>query len=51
MAAKIVIADDHPLFRVALRTAVASAVPGAQISETMDLAATLAELEDRKSVV
>ena len=46
MAAKIVIADDHPLFRVALRTAVAVAVPGAQISETTDLAATLAELEE-----
>jgi DNA-binding NarL/FixJ family response regulator len=46
MAAKIVIADDHPLFRVALRTAVAAAVPGAQISETTDLAATLAELEE-----
>ncbi|MEP6940432.1 MAG: response regulator transcription factor [Rudaea sp.] len=46
MAAKIVIADDHPLFRIALRTAVANAVPGAQISETVDLAATLAELEE-----
>jgi DNA-binding NarL/FixJ family response regulator len=46
MAAKIVIADDHPLFRAALRTAIAAAVPGAQISETTDLAGTLAELEE-----
>jgi len=46
MAAKIIIADDHPLFRLALRTAVATAVPGAQITETTDLAATLAELEE-----
>ena len=36
-ATKIVIADDHPLVRGALREAVAGAVPGADISECGDL--------------
>jgi DNA-binding NarL/FixJ family response regulator len=35
---RIVIADDHPLFRAALTTALARAAPGAMIVETSSLA-------------
>jgi DNA-binding NarL/FixJ family response regulator len=41
----IVIADDHPLFRAALRAAVERAAPGAEILETDSLAGALALLE------
>jgi DNA-binding NarL/FixJ family response regulator len=47
MSVSILIADDHPLFRAALRSAVAAAVADAQISDVDDLAATLAQLEAR----
>lgn len=45
----IVIADDHPLFRGALRQAVASAIPAAQMTEVgafADLTSSLAEAND-----
>lgn len=42
--ARIVIADDHPLVRGALREAVAGAVAGAEISEAGDLEGLTAEL-------
>jgi DNA-binding NarL/FixJ family response regulator len=41
MAAKILIADDHPLFRGALRLAVTGAVDDPQIIEAADLDAAL----------
>lgn len=44
--ARILIADDHPLVRGALREAVAGAVPGARIGEAGDLQALVAELEN-----
>ena len=40
----VVIADDHPLFRAALRAAVERAAPGAEIHETDSLAGALALL-------
>ena len=43
--ARILIADDHPLVRGALREAVAGAVPGARIAEAGDLQALTAELD------
>ena len=43
--ARILIADDHPLVRGALRETVASAVPGARIGEAGDLQALVAELD------
>jgi DNA-binding NarL/FixJ family response regulator len=39
LAHKIIIADDHPLFRAALRQAVTQAVPGVEIVEADSLAA------------
>lgn len=39
LASKIIIADDHPLFRAALRQAVSSAIEGVEIIETDSLAA------------
>jgi DNA-binding NarL/FixJ family response regulator len=42
MAHRIIVVDDHPLFRGALTQALSSALDGAQI----DQAASLAELED-----
>lgn len=39
LAHKIIIADDHPLFRAALRQAVTQAVPGIEIVEADSLAA------------
>lgn len=41
---RIVIADDHPLFRAALATALARAAPGAAIEETDSLAGARAAL-------
>ena len=40
----ILIADDHPLFRAALRHSVASALPEVKVSEATDLGGTLAAL-------
>ena len=45
MGTRILIADDHPLFRAALRSAVAQAEPGAAIAEADDLATAIARLE------
>ncbi|AWV07087.1 response regulator transcription factor [Marilutibacter maris] len=42
----LLIADDHPLFRAALRQAAADAVSGAQVSEADTLDAVLAALDD-----
>jgi len=42
---ELLIADDHPLFRAALRSAAAAAVPDAAIAEAADLATALARLE------
>ena len=39
LAQKIIIADDHPLFRAALKQAVAQAVPGVATVEADSLAA------------
>lgn len=44
----IVIADDHPLFRAALRAAVERAAPGADILETDSLSGALALLDTRE---
>jgi DNA-binding NarL/FixJ family response regulator len=41
----ILVADDHPLFRAALRGAAAAAVPDAIIAEAIDLAGVLAQLD------
>ncbi len=41
----ILIADDHPLFREALRGAVARVLPGAQLREAADVAALHAMVE------
>jgi len=41
----ILIADDHPLFRAALRSAARAAVADAQLSESADLAGALTQLE------
>ena len=41
---RIVVADDHPLFRAALRSAVEKAAPGAVIAECASLAEVLATL-------
>jgi len=41
----ILIVDDHPMFRVALRIAATAAVPDAKIAEVADLAAALAFLD------
>ncbi len=44
-AVRIVIADDHPLLRGALRQALAGAMPGAEIREAADLDSLGRELE------
>ncbi|MBS7457575.1 response regulator transcription factor [Coralloluteibacterium stylophorae] len=41
----ILIADDHPLYRLALRQAVAESAPGATIGEAEDLAGVQAALD------
>lgn len=46
LAQKIIIADDHPLFRAALKQAVTSAVPGVQIVEADTLAAVQEAVEE-----
>jgi DNA-binding NarL/FixJ family response regulator len=43
--AEIIIADDHPLFREALKGAVAHALPGARLCEAADVGSLLALLE------
>ncbi|GGC07454.1 DNA-binding response regulator [Marinobacterium zhoushanense] len=45
LAQKIVIADDHPLFRAALKQAVTQAVPGVTILEADTLAAVQERVE------
>ncbi len=45
LAQKIIIADDHPLFRAALRQAVTQAVPGVDIVEADSLAAVQEAVE------
>lgn len=48
MGAKpIVIADDHPLFRAALKQAIAGAAPDRDIIETPSLAGARAAIDDR----
>ncbi|MBB1087521.1 response regulator transcription factor [Lysobacter sp. SG-8] len=42
---RLLIADDHPLFRAALRQASADAVPGASVQEADTLEAVIAVLE------
>jgi DNA-binding NarL/FixJ family response regulator len=42
---QLLIADDHPLFRAALRQAAAAALPLARIDEAADLASALAMLQ------
>jgi DNA-binding NarL/FixJ family response regulator len=46
MSTRILIADDHPLFRAALRDAVAQVEPDAAIAEVDDLAGVMARLEN-----
>jgi DNA-binding NarL/FixJ family response regulator len=41
---RTLVADDHPLFRAALRQAAAAAVPDAELSEAADLEGLLAAL-------
>ena len=50
MSARIIIADDHPLVRGALRQAVAGAVDGAEIIECGDLDAMRKSLAQNSSV-
>lgn len=45
LAQKVIIADDHPLFRAALKQAVLQAVPGVQIVEADSLTAVQAAAE------
>lgn len=45
MSTRVLIADDHPLFRAALRSAVAQAEPDALIAEADDLAGVFARLD------
>ena len=45
MAGRIVIADDHPLLRAAIRESVARALPGRAIVEVADAAAARAEAQ------
>ena len=40
----VLVADDHPLFRAALRLAIERALPGAAVSESGDLAALQAAI-------
>ena len=47
---RLLIADDHPLFRVALRQAAAAVVDDADISETDNLANTLGALEQSNEI-
>ena len=44
---RILVADDHPLFRAALRQAAAAAVPDAELSDAADLEGVLAALSSR----
>lgn len=47
MTQHIIIADDHPLFRAALRQAVSQAVPEAEVAEVESIKALQAEVESR----
>ncbi|MGA7297277.1 MAG: response regulator transcription factor [Rhodanobacteraceae bacterium] len=47
---RLLIADDHPLFRVALRQAAAAVVADKDISETDNLADTLCALEQSNEI-
>ncbi|GGC83391.1 response regulator [Chelatococcus reniformis] len=44
---RIVIADDHPLFRGAMRQAIAQLLPGVEIAEAGDFSATTAAIAAR----
>jgi DNA-binding NarL/FixJ family response regulator len=46
----LLIADDHPLFRAALRQAAADAVPGADVREADTLDAVLAALDAKPDI-
>lgn len=46
LAQKIIIADDHPLFRAALKQAVTQAVPGVEIVEADSLEAVQAAVDN-----
>ena len=46
LAQKIIIADDHPLFRAALKQAVTQAVPGVEIVESDSLEAVQAAVDN-----
>lgn len=50
MGQRIVIADDHPMFRDALRLAIMNALPGAEIVEAGTLGGVTAELEEGPTV-
>ncbi|RMF14778.1 MAG: DNA-binding response regulator [Gammaproteobacteria bacterium] len=45
MTQQIIIADDHPLFRAALRQAVSQAIPSAEVEEVDTIAALQAAVE------
>ena len=45
---RILIADDHPLFRGALRSAVAAAVPDSEISEAAEFQSAVSQVSDGK---
>lgn len=45
---RILIADDHPLFRVAIRSILLSIDPGAEIREAADYGEALARLKDER---
>lgn len=47
---RVVVADDHPLVRGALCAAVASALPGADIQEAMDLPSLIAVVASGQSI-
>lgn len=47
MTQHIIIADDHPLFRAALRQAVSQAVPDAEVAEVESIKALQAAVEKR----
>jgi DNA-binding NarL/FixJ family response regulator len=46
----VLIADDHPLFRAALRTAITAAVPDAHVIEAENLASAFARLEQTPEI-
>lgn len=50
MPQTVLIADDHPLFREALKLAVAQALPGLQVREADCVAALLSSLETEEDI-